>query len=61
MRTKSKIFFTYHVKPCFSVEDSASGKISLVTFIEVSEIYEDKQEFVTYRVWQKNLMIFKLK
>jgi hypothetical protein len=47
MRTKSKILFTYHVKPCFSVEDSASGKMSWFTFIEVSEIYEDKQEFLT--------------
>jgi len=30
------------------VEDSASGKISWVIFIEVSEIYGDKQEFTTY-------------
>lgn len=45
---KSKILFTYHVKPCFNVEVSALGKMSWVTFIEVSEIYEDKQEFMTY-------------
>jgi len=48
MRMKSKILFTYQVKPCLIVEDSASGKMLWVTFIEVSEIYEDKQEFMPY-------------
>jgi hypothetical protein len=48
MRMKCKILFTYHVKPCFSVEVSASGKMSWFTFIEVSEIYEDKWKFMTY-------------
>ena len=45
---KTKILFTYHVKPCLSVEVSASGKMSWVTFIEVSEICDDKQEFMTH-------------